>query len=214
VGTVSLRELIVAPPGARVRDLMLEDVIFARVDEKQEEAAAKIAKYDLLALPVVNGGDRLVGIVTYDDAMDVLEEEVTEDFQKVGTVSRLVTNVRDAGIGTLYRARIVWLIVLVFGNIFSGAGIAYFEETIAAYVALVFFLPLLIGSGGNAGSQAATLMVRALATGDVRLGDWGRMIGREVVVASALGLTMAAAVSLIGLARGGPPIALTVAVSM
>lgn len=214
IGTVSLRELIVAPPSTRVRDLMLEDVIFARVDDAREDAVAQIAKYDLIALPVVNGGDRLVGIVTYDDAMDVLEEEVTEDFQKVGTVSRLVTNVRDAGIWTLYRARIVWLILLVFGNIFSGAGIAYFEETITAYVALVFFLPLLIGSGGNAGSQAATLMVRALATGDVRLGDWGRMIGREVIVAGALGLTMAAAVSVIGLARGGPPIAATVAASM
>src|SRR5690606_31156893 len=183
VGTVSLRELIVAPPGARVRDLMLEDVIFARVDEKQEEAAAKIAKYDLLALPVVNGNDRLVGIVTYDDAMDVLEEEVTEDFQKVGTVSRLVTNVREASVWTLYRARIAWLIVLVFGSILSGAGVALFEGMIENYGALLFFLPLLIGSGGNAGSQSATLMIRALATGDVRLGDWGRMIGREMLVA-------------------------------
>ncbi len=214
IGTVSLRELIVAPPNALVRDLMLEDVIFARVEEEREEAAAKIAKYDLIALPVVNGGHRLVGIVTYDDAMDVLEEEVTEDFQKVGTVSKLVTNVREAGVWTMYRARIAWLVVLVFGNIFSGAGIAYFEETIAMYVALVFFLPLLIGSGGNAGSQASTMMIRALATGDVRLGDWGRMIGREILVAGALGLTLAAAVLLIGLARGGPEIATIVATAM
>lgn len=214
VGTVSLRELIVAAPGTRVRDLMLEDVIYARVDEAREEAAGKIAKYDLIALPVIDGGERLVGIVTYDDAMDVIEEEVTEDFHKVGTVSGLETNVSEASVGTLYRARIAWLVVLVFGNIFSGAGIAVFEDTIAAYVALVFFLPLLIASGGNAGAQSATLMIRALATGDVRLGDWGRMIGREVLVAGALGLTMAAAVSVIGLARGGPAIAVIVAAAM
>jgi magnesium transporter len=102
----------------------------------------------------------------------------------------------------------------VFGNLLSGAGIAYFEGTIAAHVALVFFLPLLIGSGGNAGSQASTLMVRALATGDVRLRDWGRVLGREILVAAALGGTMALAVSMIGFIRGGPEIALVVASSM
>jgi magnesium transporter len=176
--------------------------------------ARQIARYDALALPVVDGEGRLVGIVTYDDAMDVAEAEATEDFHKVGTVTRLMTGVREAGVLALYRARIVWLVVLVFGNIFSGAGIAAFEGTIATYVALVFFLPLLIGSGGNAGAQSATLMVRALATGDVALADWGRMIGRELLIAGLLGLTMALAVSPIGLARGGPEIALVVAGAM
>ncbi|MGY6531831.1 magnesium transporter, partial [Glycocaulis sp.] len=114
----------------------------------------------------------------------------------------------------LYRMRIVWLVLLVFGNIFSGAGIAYFEDTIMAYVALVFFLPLLIDSGGNAGSQAATLMVRGLAVGDVKLSDWGRMIGRESFVALLLGITMAIAVSAIGIVRGGPEVALVVSLSM
>lgn len=120
----------------------------------------------------------------------------------------------QASVGLLYRKRVPWLVILVFGNIFSGAGIAYFEDTIAAYVALVFFLPLLVDSGGNAGSQSATLMVRALATGDVKMSDWGRMLGREMAVAGALGLTMAAAVSLIGLWRGGPEIALVVSLTM
>jgi magnesium transporter len=107
----------------------------------------------------------------------------------------LPVNVRDATITLLYQKRITWLVLLVFANIFSGAGIAYFEDTIAAHMALLFFLPLLIASAGNAGAQASTLMVRALATGDVVMKDWGHMLARETLVATALGLTMAFAVS-------------------
>jgi magnesium transporter len=108
----------------------------------------------------------------------------------------------------------MWLIVLVFGNLFSGAGISLYEELIASHVALVFFLPLLIGSGGNAGAQSATLMVRALATGDVVMRDWGRMLARELLVSLALGLTMAAAVACIGVWRGDMAIAKVVALTM
>lgn len=214
VGSISLRELLLAHPSACVADLMDADPVHIRAEAPRQEAANLIARYDLLALPVINGGDKLVGIITHDDAMDVQQEEATNDFQKVGSVQALGATVRGASIVKLYRARIVWLVLLVFGNILSGAGIAVFEDTISAYVALVFFLPLLIGSGGNAGSQAATLMVRALATGDVRTSDWASMLGREVLVAGLLGLTMALAVSVIGVARGGPEIALVVALSM
>jgi len=212
VGSLRLEELILAPTRAIVGDVMERNTLAIPLTESQEEAARRIARYDVLALPVVDAEGRLVGIITHDDAMDVLQEEATEDFHRVGA-SRFVTNLRDASVFLLYRARIVWLVVLVFGNIFSGAGIAHFEDTIAAYVALVFFLPLLIDSGGNAGSQSATLMVRSLATGDVKLTDWGQMIGREVLVALLLGLTMAAAVSLIGFLRA-PEIVLVVALSM
>lgn len=214
VGAVRLQDLILAPSRALVGDLMERNTRAVSAHEDQEQAARQIARYDILALPVVDEEGRIVGIVTHDDAIDVIQEEATEDFHRVGTVSPLAANVRDAGIFLLYRARIVWLVVLVFGNIFSGAGIAAFEDTIAAYVALVFFLPLLIDSGGNAGSQSATLMVRALATGDVRMGDWGRMLGREALVAAMLGLSMAAAVSFIGVVRGGPEIAIVVASAM
>ena len=214
VGAVRLQELILAGPKTLVRDLMEEDPVSARVDEDQEEVARKISRYDVLALPVVDADNRIVGIVTHDDAMDVLQEEATEDFHKVGSVGELDTSVRDASIGLLYRKRIGWLVLLVFGNLLSGAGIHYYEETIAAVVALVIFLPLLIGSSGNAGSQAATLMVRALATGDVMLKDWGRMIGREVLIALLLGVTMALAISGVGWYRGGPGVALAVAITM
>lgn len=214
IGSISLRDLIVAPPSARVSELMKEDPPFVRAEAKREDAVQMIAKYDFLALPVVDADDRLVGIVTYDDAMDVAEETGDIVFHKTGAVGKLGLSIREAGISLLYRKRVFWLVLLVFGNIFSGAGIAYFEDTIAAYVALVFFLPLLIDSGGNAGSQAATLMVRALATGDVVLSDWTRMVLKEILVAGSLGLTMAVAVSVIGLFRGGPEIALVVSLTM
>ncbi|MFN4274605.1 MAG: magnesium transporter [Aliihoeflea sp.] len=214
IGSVRLQDLITAPVRATVSDIMQTNTLAVNVNDDQEEVARKIARYDMLALPVVDSDGRIVGIVTHDDAFDVIEEETTDDFHRVGTVTNLATSLREATVFMLYRARIVWLVLLVFGNIFSGAGIAYFEDTIAAYVALVFFLPLLIDSGGNAGSQSATLMVRALATGDVKLTDWGSMIGREVMVALGLGLTMALAVSFIGVYRGGPEIAMVVASSM
>ena len=135
------------------------------------------------------------------------------EVSKHGNVGFL-TNIKEATISTLYKKRVFWLVILVFGNIFSGAGIAYFEDTISAYIALVFFLPLLVDSGGNAGSQSATLMVRALATGDVKIKDWAGMLGKELVVASLLGLTMALAVSFIGIYRGGYDIALIVSLTM
>jgi magnesium transporter len=214
IGSVRLRDLILAAGDTRVADLVEPDTLAVNLNDDQEEVAHKIARYDVLALPVVDNAGRLVGIVTHDDALDALQEEATEDFHKIGTVGKLTKGVRDASIGLLYRKRVVWLALLVFGNLFSGAGIAYFEDTIAAYVALIFFLPLLIGSSGNAGSQSATLMVRALATGDVALSDWGRLIRRELLIAFGLGATMAIAIAPIGYLRGSQDIALVVALTM
>lgn len=189
--------------------------VTAQVEDAQEEVARKLAKYDLLAVPVTNGNEALVGIVTFDDAQDVAEAEATTDFHRIGgSASLMNTSLREASIGFLMSKRLPWLLVLVFMNIFSGAGIAYFEDTIAAAVALVFFLPLLIDSGGNAGSQSATLMVRALAVGDVRLKDWLGLLGKEIGVALGIGLCMGVAVSLLGLFRGGPDIAVVVAMTM
>ena len=212
-GTVSLRDLVISEPTLTVGKIMTRVLIFVRVDEDQNVAAQAISKYDLLALPVVDEQNRLVGIVTYDDAMDVAEEEADRHMHKSAAVD-FSGNLKEASVGLMYRKRVFWLVLLVFGNLFSGAGIAYFEDTIHAYVALVFFLPLLIDSGGNAGSQSATLMVRALATGDVIGKDWAKMLGREMMIAGLLGITMAAAVSILGLWRGGPEIALVVAITM
>lgn len=214
LGTVSLRELILSLPSSPLDDLMAAGAVTAQANQKQEEAARLVSRYDLMALPVLDEEARLVGIVMHDDAMDVAQEEATEDIHKSATIGKLDNGVGQATLYELYRKRIVWLVLLVFANIFSGIGIAHFEETIEAYIVLVFFLPLLVDSSGNAGSQASTLMVRGLATGDVRLADWGRMLGREFLVAAGLGLTMAFAVSVLGVIRGGPDIALVVATSM
>jgi len=214
IGTMSLRQLMVARPGAIVDDIMIKEVISTSVDEEQEEVARIVARYDLLALPVIDAENRMVGIVTHDDAMDVAESEATEDFHKGMSIGALEDGVSRVPLWSLYRKRVFWLVLLVFANLFSGAGIAYFEDIIAAQVALVFFLPLLIGSGGTAGAQAATLIVRGMATGDVGVKDWGKMLGRELLVAGALGLTMALAVAPIGVMRGGEAVAIVVALSM
>jgi magnesium transporter len=213
-GVISLRELILAVPSSKVDDLMEREVVSADVSTPQEEVARLISRYDLLALPILNSGGKLVGIVTYDDAMDVAEAEATEDMHKGATVGKLDASFREASPLSLYRSRVHWLVVLVFANIFTGAGIAFFEQTISAHIALLFFMPLLVASAGNAGAQSATLMVRGLATGDVSARDWAKLLGREILVAGALGLTMAAAVMVVGVFRAGPEIAAVVALTM
>ncbi|PVA09405.1 magnesium transporter [Pelagivirga sediminicola] len=213
-GSVRLHALILAEGEARIDTLMEPAPVSVTLETDQEDVAKLIARYDLLAIPVLDGAGRLVGIVTHDDAADVMQAEATEDFQKISTVLPFTQNMRQAGIGMLYSRRIVWLALLIFGNLFSGAGIAYFEDVILAYVSLVFFLPLLIDSSGNAGSQSATLMVRALATGDVALSDWRDLLLREAAVAAALGATMAAVVFPLGAWRGGMDIAMTVSLTM
>lgn len=214
LGTVSLRKLILSRSSQRLERIMNTDIISAQATTDAEEAAQLVARYDLRALPVIDDGARLVGIITYDDAMDVAEQQATEDIQLGASVQPLDDEVGKARLTALYKSRVVWLVLLVFGNLFSGAGLAWFEDILASHVALVFFLPLLIGSGGNAGAQSATLIVRGLATNDVRMQDWLRLAGRETLIAGALGLTMALAIAPIGLWRGGEQIALVVALAM
>lgn len=213
-GVLSLRQLILAKPEAIVDQVMTTDLVSINAAEPQEEASRLISRYDLLALPVVDDNQRLIGIVTYDDAMDVAEAEATEDMHKGASIGPSDEAFGQATIRNLYSRRVNWLVLLVFANILSGAGIAFYEEMIETYVVLVFFLPLLVASGGNAGSQAATLMIRGLATGDIYIKDWGRLLVRELIVASFLGLTMAVAIVGIGFWRGGIEIAQVVGYSM
>ena len=218
---ITLGQLILSQPQNTVKSLMNRSFVSLSGYSDQEEAVAMIKKYNYLAIPVVDSAGILLGIVTIDDMMDVADEIVTEDFQKLGAVSMEagrsdgpIDSIRDAAIPLLFRRRIFWLVSLVFVNIFSGAGIAAFSDTIMSAVVLVFFLPLLINSGGNAGAQASTLILRALATGDVKLNDWWHMFVKELLVSSALGLTMGAAVAVIGFFRGGTRIGLIVALAM
>lgn len=214
VDDIPLRPFILAEPDARVSDIMDHSYVSVSAFADREEAVRVIRRYDQVALPVLDSKGVLVGIVTVDDLLDVAEEEATDDFHRVGSVGPILTPLLDTPLKVLYRRRIGWLLVLIVVNIFSGAGIAYFESTISATVALVVFLPLLIGSAGNAGAQSTTLMVRALATGDVTKSDWIHLLGRELGVATGLGLTMAVAVLIPGFYHGGPDVAVVVATTM
>lgn len=212
-GAVSFRGIVTAPGEAVLSDFSNEILQSVEPDCDREVAAKLLNDHDLAALPVVQNG-RLLGVITADRAAEIIDTETTEDFRRLSSAGGLTRSLKDASIWVLYRGRVVWLVVLVFGNIFSGAGIAHYEELIESVVALVFFLPLLIDSGGNAGSQAATLMVRGLATGDVVMRDWFKILVKEFLVASLLGASMAVAVSIIGVVRGGPEIAIVVALTM
>ena len=211
---VSLRQLLFANPSAPVSSLADETIFSIEPEADREEAVRLIHHYDLSALPVVDANGRLLGIITVDDVMDVAEKEVTEDFHKMGSVGALGLSLRNAKASLLYRKRIGWLIMLVAVNGIGAIGIKYFEASIEAVVALVFFLPLVIASGGNAGAQAATLMVRALATGDVQSRDWFALLTKELTVAVALGVTLALIAWGAGWWIGGEKLGLAIGLSM
>ncbi len=212
--TLSLRKLVFGNPSAPVASLAAGTPVSIEATADREEAVRLIQHYDLEALPVVDANGRLLGIVTVDDMMDVAEEEATEDFHKMGSVGALGLSLREATAGLLYRKRIGWLILLVVVNGVSAIALKYWEASIEAVIALVFFLPLVIATGGNAGAQAATLMVRALATGDVHTRDWLKLLVKELSVALALGVTMGLFVWGVGSWLGGAQLGLAIALAM
>lgn len=213
-GILGLRQLILADPSQIIDEVMNPKAVSLSAFEDREEAVRDMQRYDIPILPVVDSDGVMLGIVTADDVLDVAEEETTEDFQKVAAVEPLDTSYGDASATDLFKKRIIWLLALVLVSLASSGIIAAFEETLASAIALAFFIPLLIGSGGNTGSQSATLMIRALATGDVEPSLWGKAIARELLVGLSLGLTMGAASWLLGLFRGGFEIGVVVGLTM
>ena len=213
IDDIRIRELLLATPEQKIADLM--DRRFAALNalDDQEIAVRVFQDQDRVALPVINTDGVLLGIVTIDDMMDVAEEENTEDFHKFGAFQDAIENPLKAKISFLYKNRVFWLTALVFMNIFSGAAIENFETTIQKIGGLLLFLPLIIASGGNAGAQSATLMIRSLATGDVESKDWLVLVGKEALVSLLLGITMAIGVSLIASFRA-PEIIAVVALTM
>jgi len=214
LGVLGLRKLILAPPSARIGDIMEETVVRIDAFEDREKAVELISRYDITALPVVDAGDTLLGIVTIDDVFDVAEEEATEDFQKTAAVNPLKASYRDASILSLYGKRVTWLASLLGISIVTTGILASQADTLNSAVALAFFIPLLIGTGGNTGNQSATLMVRALATGDIRERQWVGALFREVAIGLLLGVTMGLAGWLLGFFKGDARIALIVSVAM
>lgn len=211
---LELRRFILARPDDTVRQSMDESFVSLSASEDREKAVELIQRYDLDALPVVDSEGVLLGIVTVDDVLDVAQEEATEDILKGAAVAPLRASYSESGVWPLYSKRIGWLGALVLVSLVSSGVIALYEETLASTVALAFFIPLLIGTGGNAGAQSATLMVRALATGDIEPGDWARAFAKELVVGAMLGLTMGLGGWALGLFRGGAEVGLVVGLAM
>lgn len=213
IDDVRIKEIILASPEQKISEISDNRFVSLNAFDDQEVAIKYFQDHDRIALPVVDIDKTLLGIVTFDDVMDVVEEENTEDFHKFGAFQEAIVNPLKARYAYLYKQRVFWLTALVFMNVFSGAAISFFGNVIEQTVSLVFFLPLLIGSGGNAGSQSATLMIRAIAIGDVELKDWVRLLGKELCVSFLLGCTMAVGVSLIAEFRA-PEILSVVALTM
>ncbi len=192
LGVVDLPELVAADSSTRVSDLARAETYSVRVDEDQERGARLIQEADLVALPVVDTEDRLVGVLTVDDAMEVIEEEETEDIQRAGGVEPLGLPYMQAGVFLLARKRAVWLLILIVAAVATVNVLEFFEETLEAVVALALFIPLLIDTGGNSGSQAATVVIRSMAVGEVRFRDLPRILHRELRVGLLLGLMLGA----------------------
>lgn len=213
-GVVSLRDLIMAQPGEPLANLVNPDVISVRADTDQEEAAQILAQYAFLALPVVDDGGRLIGIISVDDLFDVIKEEATEDFQKLGGSEPLPDPYFKTPIRVIYQKRIGWLLILFLAEAYTGTVLRYFEDTLTQVVALTFFIPLLIGTGGNTGSQTVTTLVRGLALGEIKFQDILRVLGRELATGTLLGLTLAVATWIRAVTLGvgwqlGPVVAVT-----
>jgi magnesium transporter len=188
VGVVSLRQLITSAPASMLRQIMNADVIRVHVDTDQEQVARLVAKYDLLAIPVVDDDERLVGIITVDDVIDVLREEATEDVFKMAGTSQeeLVYGNRVLPIA---RIRMPWLVVNLFGGLLTGTILWWFRATVEQIIALLSFLPVITGMGGNVGTQSSSILVRGFATGQVDFGDLRAHLWKEVRVGLLLGAT-------------------------
>jgi magnesium transporter len=192
-GVVSLRQLVLGAPTERVGDLMSRDVHHVHVADDQEVAARLVQEADVLALPVLDGEERLVGVFTVDDAMEVLEAEDTEDIVLHGGSQPLNRPYLAASVLGLARSRAVWLLVLILAAALTVNVLQYFEDTLETVVTLALFIPLLIDTGGNSGAQASTVVVRAMAVGEVRFADLPEVIWREARVGLLLGLMLAVA---------------------
>jgi magnesium transporter len=192
LGVISLRDLILANRHTLVRDIMEKEIVSVRVTDDREQVARDIARFDLLAIPVVDEDGRLIGIVTHDDVIDVVVSEATEDVHRMGAVGAMVENYLEARFITVWRKRAGWLSLLFVAGLFTIFALAHFQDALDKYLVLALFIPLCIGTGGNSGSQAATLITRALALGHLNVRDWLRVLSHEIVMGLALGLSLGA----------------------
>jgi len=203
IDIVRMRRLIMAEPNTLIKDMLNYNCVSISAYEDREVAVEMIQRYDINALPVLDSEGVLLGIVTVDDILDVAEEEVTEDIQKGAGVTPLETRYSVATSFHLFRKRIGWLLILIFVGLISANVISHYEDYMIKFIPLALFMPLVIASGGNCGAQSATLMVRAIATGDLELSNWMMAIAKELVVGILLGTVMALIAAGVGQLYGG-----------
>jgi len=190
IDDLRLNQLIIADPDLKIEDIMDYSFEALSAFDDQEEAVKMLSKYDRVALPVVDSDGILVGIVTVDDVLDVAEEETTEDMQLMAGMSALDNNYSQTLISEMVRKRVGWLILLFLGQMFTVTAMAGFEDTLAKAAVLALFIPMIISSGGNSGSQAATLIIRAISTDDLKLSDWWMVLRRELMSGLLLGAVL------------------------
>jgi len=192
VDDMKIRDIILAPPESKVIDIMDENFVALHVTDDQESAVEVFKKYDRVALPVIDAMGLLIGIVTVDDVFDIAEEEATEDIHKLAAVEALDEPYSTIPIFSIVKKRAVWLTILFIGEIMTAIAMGHFEEELSKAVVLSIFIPLIISSGGNSGSQAATLVIRAMALGEITLKDWWLIMRREVMSGFSLGCILGA----------------------
>ena len=217
VGVVSLRSLVLADENTKVSDIMKEDIIFAHVDDDQEEVSELFKKYGFIAIPVVDNEDRLVGIITFDDILDVIEEENTEDMERMGgVIDNTDKDYLDTSVLMHVKARLPWLLVLMVSYVFTGGMIANFEKSLSAVIALVSYMPMLMGTGGNSGTQSSTVIITSMAMGDLELSDIARVLWKEFRIGIIVGICVSVLdyMRIVAFDHNGSMVALTVCFSM
>lgn len=196
-GVITLRELFLAKSDLKILEIMNTDLVTVLQDEDQESISKTFSNHNFLAIPVVDENNVMKGIITVDDVVEVIEEEATEDIQKIGGMEALGEPYLDIGLPSMIKKRAGWLMALFVGELFTATAMGHYEQDFAKAAVLVLFIPLVISSGGNSGSQATTLIIRAMALGEVRLKDWWRVMSRELISGLSLGVIL----GLIGMAR-------------
>lgn len=215
-GFVSLRTLVTSDEDLRIREIMEDEVINVNTHDDQETVANVFRKYGFLALPVVDKEHRLTGIITVDDIMDVIEQEATEDFQIMAAMSPSEEAYLDTGVFTLARHRLPWLLILMISGTFTGRIMRRYEDVLASVVVLATFIPMLMDTGGNSGSQSSTLIIRGLATGDITISDGWKVLWKETRISLLVGISLAAVnfARLMILEKAGLAVSITVSVTL
>lgn len=190
VGEIALKEVLFEDRSTKIADLIDEDVVYVKTDDDQEEVAKTIQKYDITVVPVVNDDHCLVGIITVDDILDVMQEEVTEDIHKMNAVAPIDGSYIESGVFEIVKSRLPWLLILMISATFTGGIISGFEDALAVYPVLTSFIPMLMGSGGNAGSQSSTMVIRGISVDGLGMKDFFKVFMKELQVACLCGLVL------------------------